>query len=46
MFPKKWAELGGDPEPKDKPSDPVLNKFRGNTKKTSFGGTQKVLLLV
>jgi len=37
LFPEEWQKLGGDPEPKDKPADPLLVKRRNATKATSFG---------
>jgi DNA polymerase I-like protein with 3'-5' exonuclease and polymerase domains len=37
MFPDQWKALGGDPEPKGKPNDPILKKLRDSSKTTSFG---------
>ena len=36
LFPKEWDELGGDPEPKGKPTDPGLLKFRNLAKSAIF----------
>lgn len=37
VFPDEWKALGGDPEPKSKPEDKQLLKFRQQSKVTSFG---------
>jgi len=37
MFPDEWKRLGGDPNPKGKPKDPILKGLRQSSKLTSFG---------
>jgi hypothetical protein len=37
MFPEEWARLGGEKDPKDKPSDKTLLGLRNSSKTTSFG---------
>jgi DNA polymerase I-like protein with 3'-5' exonuclease and polymerase domains len=37
MFPKEWAACGEDPNPTGKPKTKEGEKFRSNSKKTSFG---------
>ena len=46
MFPEEWVRLGGDPKPKGKPENKILNDFRGKSKAVSFGQQKATFGLV